>query len=260
MKLLLDIYEIETGLDLVNSLERLNLKSTDVQSSVTPVVITAVSNYFDSAVAGFYTTIKVQLSSLILCGFERFHRFVKEFNACVKNNGDLTGRCDALEKVLDDAFISGRFPNDIKIIPSISNLIDVLKGSRIELQSFIECLKEHRPVELTKDFDCKFLDKDCLDRFYIGYLKVSSFDYNGNKVMKYGDYSLLGSVTLPNAKHDSGSEEYIKYLQSVLPKIESFDLNVAAPGMFKKLGISKQQDVFSTLYDLIYLLLEDWGC
>lgn len=257
MKFLRDSYEFESGLSLVDCLERLDLKSCDLQNSITPLVLVSGGCYYDKCTTLFYPIMSVQLASLISCGFTRFYDFVREFNSAVKLEGDETGRCEGLYNAMTEYLESGNLPNDAKTVVSISHLLQVLKSNRNYLNSFIECLKEYRPVELVKEFSPNDLKSDSLVRFYVGGLKVESPNYNSNIVMKYGDYSLTASVNVAGDRLED--EEYVSLLKSFIPKIESFDLHLLVPSISKQLNLKTKGELFSMLYDLIYLILKDWG-
>lgn len=257
MKFLRDSYEFESGLRLVDCLERLDLKSCDLQNSITPLVLVSQGCYYEKCTTLFYPIIGVHLSSLICCGFDRFYDFVKEFNSAIKLEGDDSGRCEGLCNALTEYLESGKIPNDAKTIISVSELLQVLKSNRDELMSFVECLKDYRPVEMFKDYSPNDIASNSLSRFFVGGLRVESPEYNSNVVMRYGDYSLTASVNVAGDRLED--EEYVSFLKSFVPKIESFELHLIVPSISKQLNLKTKGEFFSMLYDLIYLILKDWG-
>lgn len=259
MKILSDIYKQESGLELVTCCEKLELKSGDLSSLTTPVILTTVPHYSDTCYVYFYPVVKQHITSLVCLGFDLFYKYIKEFNSFVKSIGDDTNRCDGLESAFEDAFNSEKFNNNLGVIDSSNLVIEILKNNREELNSFIDCLKQYRPVELTKGYNTNFFKENSIDRFYVSHLMVMSSEVNVRKVLDYSDVYNLAPVNLERLKYKEDNQEYIDVLKSNVSKVEAFDLSLVILELINVLGVKKSYDLFSLNYDLIYLLFEKWG-
>lgn len=253
MKVNENVFRMESKLSLVKTFEDLNIKSSDIESFVTPVALLSIPSYYDHKVVGFYPTVCCQLSSLILLGYDRFLSYVEQF-------AEATNSCEDLMTVLKDNYPQIEPGKKLTTIESISYLVDVINKNRVEFKNLVSVLKLNRPAEITREVeDLHSLFSDNLERFFIAYLGNCKSINDGYVIYNYYDSINLSAFNLNIDGYSEIPSDYDEQLNQYCSLVQEHDLALVFNMMNRKFKYRNQFKAYSTLYDLLYTLLQKWG-
>lgn len=249
MKVSAQKFKMDSGLNLVKAFEDLGIKSTDIERFPTPVVVTSFPHYSVSCLIGYYPTISSQLASIILMGYDSFVDYVEAYNS----------GCNEVNSLLD--ILNSFTPDNTSTISSISSIIKVLNDNRSEFKSFVSSLKKHRPVGLLEKVD-SVLDvlESGLDKYYVAYIANNSPDVPTHSIYMLGTNSTsLAGFDVSNVKEFMPQDEYDAMLKDYVDKVEEYDLSLVFSMISRRCKFKNQSTAYSTIYDLLNLILEKWG-
>lgn len=253
MKVNENVFRMESKLSLVKTFEDLNIKSSDVDSFVTPVALLSIPSYYDHKVVGYYPTVCCQLSSLILLGYDRFLNYIEQFSTVTESCGDLL-------VVLKDNYPQIQPGRKMSTIESISFLVDVINKNRVEFKNLVSVLKINRPCEISKEVeDLHVLFTEGLDRFFISYIGNCKAINDGYVIYNYYDSINLSAFNLSIDSDTNRPNDYVQQLDEYCSLVQEHDLSLVFNMMNRKFMYKNQFSAYSTLYDLLYNLLEKWG-
>ena len=249
MKISAQKFKLDSGLNLVKAFEDLDIKSADVERFPTPVVVTSFPYYSVSCLIGYYPTIASQLSSLILMGYNSFVDYIEAYN----------NECNEVNDLLN--ILNSYTPNNTNTISSISSIVKVLNDNRSEFKSLVSSLKKHRPSGLLQKVDSVTdVLVDGLDKYYVAFIANNSPDVPTHSIYMLGTNSTsLAGFYVSNVKEFLPVEDYNAMLEDYAAKVEEYDLSLVFSMLSRKYKLKNQSTAYSTVYDLLNLILEKWG-
>jgi len=249
MKINAQKFKVANGLSLVKAFEDLGIKSTDIDRFATPIVVASFPHYSVGSMVGYYPTIPSQLASLILMGYDSFIDYLEAYNEDCKE-------IDSLLEVFNNFT-----PDNQNTITSISSVVKVLNDNRSELKSLVSSLKKHRPSGLLTQVD-SVLDvlDDGLNKYYVAYIASNSPYVSSPSVYTLGSNGTsLAGFDVSNVKEFMPESEYNEMLEDYVNKVEEYDLALVYSMLSRKCKFKNQATAYSTVYDLLNLILEKWG-